>query len=102
MLFENLFPAGATQQHNAELFDQMLKYRYKEYRMCLYKQNIMTTYGFEWNGLTSSQGLNERDVHVMGVEEAAYKVRYRPVQAYCAMAKLVVSTFLACLCSLYL
>jgi phenolic acid decarboxylase len=29
-------------------------------------------------GLTSSQWLHERDVHVMGVEEAVYKVRYRP------------------------
>ena len=29
-------------------------------------------------GLTSSQRLPERDDHVMGVEGAAYKVRYRP------------------------
>jgi len=29
-------------------------------------------------GLTSSQWLHERDDHVMGVEEAAHKVRYRP------------------------
>jgi len=48
-------------------------------------------------GLTSSQWLAERDDHVMGVEVAAYKLRYRPVQANCAMAKLVVSTFLVCL-----
>jgi hypothetical protein len=31
----------------------------------------------EWACLTSSQWLHERDVHVMGVEGAAYKVRYR-------------------------
>jgi len=48
-------------------------------------------------GLTSSQWLAECDDHVMDVEVAVYKVRYRPVQANCAMAKLVVSTFLVCL-----
>jgi hypothetical protein len=48
-------------------------------------------------GLTTLQWLPERDDHVMCVEEATYKVRYRPVQANCAMAKLVVSTFLICL-----
>jgi hypothetical protein len=30
-IFENLFPAGATQQQKDEMFDQMLKYRYKEF-----------------------------------------------------------------------
>jgi len=29
-------------------------------------------------GLTSSQWLPEREDHVMGVEGAVYKVRYRP------------------------
>jgi len=29
-------------------------------------------------GLTSSQWLPERDIHVLGVEGAVYKVRYRP------------------------
>jgi hypothetical protein len=48
-------------------------------------------------GLTSSQLFPEREDHVMGVEGAEYKVRYRPVQANCAMAKLVVSTFIICL-----
>jgi len=38
----------------------------------------MMTYGFQWMGLTSSQWLPERDDHVMGVEGAAYKVRYPP------------------------
>jgi hypothetical protein len=48
-------------------------------------------------GVKTSQWLPEYDDHVIGVEGAAYKVRYRPVQANCAMAKLVVSTFLICL-----
>jgi len=52
-------------------------------------------------GLTTSQWLPERDDHVMGLEGATYKVPYRPVQAHSAMAKLVVSTFLICLYSLY-
>jgi hypothetical protein len=45
-------------------------------------------------GLTTSQWLPESDDHVIVLEGAEYKVRYRPVQANCAMAKLVVSKFL--------
>jgi hypothetical protein len=44
-VFENLFPAGATQQHKDEMFDQMLKYRKKEYRMSLY---IKINYDHLW------------------------------------------------------
>jgi len=48
-------------------------------------------------GLTSSQLFLEPDDHVMGVEGAAYMVRFQPVQANCVMAKLVVSTFVVCI-----
>ena len=54
------------------------------------------SHGFQWIGLTSSQWLLEREDHVMVVEGAAYMVPYRPVQANCVMAKLVVSTFVVC------
>jgi hypothetical protein len=46
-IFENLFPARVTQQHEDEMFDQMLQYRCIEYRMSLYKQNVMMSYGFQ-------------------------------------------------------
>jgi len=57
---------------------------------------IFVAHGFQWMGLTSSQLFLEPDDHAMGVEGAAYMVRYRQMQATSAMVKLVVSTFLVC------
>jgi hypothetical protein len=52
----------------------------------------MRTRGFQRTGLTASEYLPEREDHLVVVEGAAYKPRYRPVQANCAMAKSVLST----------
>jgi hypothetical protein len=84
------------------MFDEMLNYRYKEYRVTLYTERNYDDLWISMNGSDIFTWLPERDDHVMGVEGAAYKARYRPVQTNSAMAKLVVSTILICLYSLYL
>jgi hypothetical protein len=53
------------------------------------------TLGFQRIGLTFSESRPEREDHVMGVEGAAYKVRYRPVQSNSAMA--IFSHYTSCL-----
>ena len=53
---------------------------------------ILINFGFQWMLLTFSQWLAEREDHMMGVQAAAYKLRYRPVQAKCAVTKSLLST----------
>ena len=106
-VFENLFPAGATPHMRTATQKRKIIIRCWIIEItanaCLYTMiEIFMTYGFQWMGLTSWQWLSEREDHVMCVAGATYKVRYRPVQANCAMAKLVVSTFVVCLYSLCL
>jgi hypothetical protein len=41
-----------ARQHKNEMFDQMLKYRYNDYR--INKEKKLMVYGFQWMGLKSS------------------------------------------------
>jgi hypothetical protein len=55
------------------------------------------THRYQIIGLIASHCLPENEDHVVGVEGAAYKVLYRPVQANYAKAKSVLSTLTVCL-----
>ena len=96
-VFANVLPPGATQQLRTATQKRKRFIRCRNIDITATSIEIFMIHGFQRIGLTSSQWLPAHEDHVMGVEGAAYKVRYRPVQANCAMAKLVVSTFLVCL-----
>jgi hypothetical protein len=51
---------------------------------------------YQRNDLKSSQCIPEHEDQVIDVEVAAFKVRYRLVQANGTMAKSVLSTLLVC------
>jgi hypothetical protein len=86
--FLQVRPNPCERQHKDVMFHQILKYRYNDYRIFYISIEILMTHGFQRTGLTASQFLPEREDHVMGVEGAAYKVRYRPVQANCTRLSL--------------
>jgi hypothetical protein len=70
----------------------MLKYRYNDYRLSLYTDRNFDETWISKNTSDSFTLFPEHEDDVMGVEGAAYKLLYRPVQAKCTKLKSVLST----------